>query len=306
MIMRNRIKKHSLKLISVLISLLIWVYVLNSEKMQFEKVVSLDYILPEDRVFLSKPPQEVTFIIKGVRSFARTVSDSKDRVVIDLSRSPFARENMIEYELLHSQLKLPYGMKVERIIPKKLSLRLDKKELKTVPLKLRIGGDLPQDLLLHNPVLSPSKIEVFGPKSLLTNFDEIGTRPVLLPSLLGQNEISVDLSVPDERISLLTKDEVKLSYQIKAARSNFRLKDVPIRLITDKRKVSFDVKTANVSLYLSDKIIKNRLKISSSIEVWAEVPVGARGRVVIPLKAVLPPSMHLLEILPKTIIVNVE
>ncbi len=86
MIMHYRIKRHSLKFISVFISFVIWIYVLNSEKTQFDKMVSLDYILPEDRVFSVKPPQEVTFKVKGIRAFAPSVMEKNERIVIDLNR----------------------------------------------------------------------------------------------------------------------------------------------------------------------------------------------------------------------------
>jgi YbbR domain-containing protein len=55
-----------------------------------------------------------------------------------------------------------------------------------------------------------------------------------------------------------------------------------------------------------EKILKNRSNISSSIQVWADIPDEAVGRVEVPLKVVLPPSIHLLEISPKTIIVNIQ
>ena len=306
MIMRNRIKKHTLKFISVVIAVFIWIYVLNSEKVQFEKVVYIDYILPEDMVFSLKPPQEATYIIKGVRAFVRSVMERKDRIVVDLSRSNSLKDNKLNIELGSSQLKLPYGMRIEKIIPQKLNIWLDKKERKIVPLKLQFFGELPKKLILDNPILSPSHVEVLGPKSVISGISELPINAVDLSSLPGQNEIVVGLTPFDERISLFEEVPIKLSYQIKASTSNFGLKNLPIRFISSKRKIIFDVKTADVRLFVSDKIIKSRLNVSSSIQVWAEVPEQARGRVVIPLRVILPPSMHLLEISPKTIIVNVE
>ena len=45
---------------------------------------------------------------------------------------------------------------------------------------------------------------------------------------------------------------------------------------------------------------------SGTVQVWADIPEDAKGKVKVPLKVVLPPTMHLLEISPKTIIVNIQ
>jgi YbbR domain-containing protein len=306
MIMHNRIKRHSLKFISIFISFVIWIYVLNSEKTQFDKIVSLDYILPENRVFSENPPQEVIFKIKGIRAFARSVLEKNDRIVLDLNRYEPDVRGDLKVELYPHQLKLPYGMKTEKVMPQGLIIKLDKKEKKILPLKLEFSGELPENFILHEAKLSPKEVEVSGPQTVLSSLTELHITPVDLSLLTGRKETDVSPILPDERISLSENSPVKFSYQIKASVSNFVLKNQPIRIMANQQNIKFDVKTAKVSLFLSDKLIKNRLNISSLVEVWAEIPQKVRGRVVVPLKVILPPSMHLLEISPKTIIVNVE
>jgi YbbR domain-containing protein len=306
MIMQQRIKKHSLKLISVLISFVIWIYVLNSEKMQIEKIVSVDYILPEDRVFSITPPQEVTFKIKGIRAFARSVIEKKDRIVLDLNHfEPDARGEM-KVKLDPQLLKLPYGMKTESVLPQDLIIKLERKVRKILPLKLQFMGELPENFVLQEATLNPKEVEVSGPHSVLSSLEELNIAPVDISTLPGRKVTEVLPIFPDERISLSEKSPVRLNYQIKASVSNFILENQPIRFISNQQNIKFDVKTVKVSLFLSDKIMKNRLNISSSVEVWAEIPQKVRGRVLVPLKVIVPPSMHLLEISPKSIIVNVE
>jgi YbbR domain-containing protein len=306
MIMQNRMKRHHLKFVSVLISFVVWIYVLNSEKIQFEKVVALDYILPEGRVFSVHPSEEVTFTIKGIRAFSRSVKEKKDRIVIDLNRLEPDPEGQLRVDLNPSMLKLPYGMRTEKISPKEIVFKLDKKERKRLPLKLQFSGELPENLILTNPKVIPSELEVSGPQSILSNLTEIPLSPVELSSLPGKNETGVSLFFPDERITYSGENGLKLNYQIKAHVSNFTLDDHPIRFMSHEKNIHSEVKTVRVSLFVPDKVTKNRLNVSSSVEVWAEIPQKAQGRMVIPLRVILPPSLHLLEISPKTIIVNVE
>lgn len=304
--MRNRMKKHSLKFISAFLSVFLWIYVLNSEKVKFEKTVSLEYILPVDMMFAQKPAQEVTFMIEGPRAFVRTVAEREDRLVIDLNRANAKRQLNFNVDINPAQLNLPFGMVVERVLPRRLAIRLEKKASKIVPLRLQFSGQLPDKLSLHHTNLEPSEVEVYGPRSLISRLKELPIKPVELEGLPGLDQIPVEVQLPDDRLTLTSGYDIKFSYQLKAASSNFTLKNLPIKFLSDRRKVTTSVKFADVKLLVPEKVIKNRSNVSSTVQVWADIPEEARGRTEVPLKVVLPPTIHLLEISPKSIIVNIQ
>src|SRR5690606_33914115 len=108
---------------------------LNSEKVRFEKTVGLEYILPEDMMFAQKPPMEVTFMIEGPRAFVRTVAEREDRLVIDLNRANSKRQLSFHVDINPAQLSLPFGMIVERVIPRRIPIRLERKASKIVPVR---------------------------------------------------------------------------------------------------------------------------------------------------------------------------
>lgn len=303
--MRNRLKKHSLKFISIFLSVFLWVYVLNSEKVKFEKTVALEYILPVDMMFSERPQHEVTFMIEGPRAFVRTVADREDRLVIDLNRANARRQLNFSVDINPTQLNLPFGMVVERVIPRRLSIRLEKKASKIVPLKMQFSGELPDKLSLHNAVLDPAEVEVYGPRSLISRLKELPIRPIDLDNLPGLDQMPVEVQLPDERLTLTGGFDVKFSYQLKASSSNFTLQDLPIRFLSEQRKIVSNIKVADVKLLVPEKI-KNRSNVSSTVQVWADIPEGAKGRTEVPLRVILPPTVHLLEVSPKTIIVNIR
>lgn len=304
--MRTRMKKHSLKFISLFLSIFLWAYVLNSEKVRFEKTVTLEYILPEDMMFAVKPPLEVTFLIEGPRAFVRTVAEREDRLVIDLNRANAKRQLSFQVDINPAQLSLPFGMVVERVIPRRIPIRLERKASKIVPLKLQFLGELPEKVSLIKPELKPAEVEVYGPRSVIAHLKELPTRPIDLETLVGQESVPVEVALTDERLTLTSGYDITLSYQLKAASANLNLKDLPIKFLTRNKTVESRVKSASLKLLVPEKVIKNRSNISSSVQIWADIPEGAKGRVEVPLKVVLPPSIHLLEISPKSIIVNIE
>lgn len=304
--MRNRMKKHSLKFIAVFLSVFLWVYVLNSEKVKFEKTVTLEYILPVDMMFAQKPPHEVIFMIEGPRAFVRTVAEREDRLVIDLNRANVRRQLNFNVDINPAQLNLPFGMVVERVLPRKLGIRLEKKASKIVPLRLQFSGQLPDKLSLGNASLDPAEVEVYGPRSLISRLKDLPVRPIEMESLPGLDQVPVEVQLPDERLTVTGGFDIKFNYQLKASTSNFTLKELPIRFLSEKRKISAQIKTAEVKLLVPERILKNRSNVSSTVQVWADIPEDAKGKVTVPLKVVLPPTIHLLEISPKTIVVNIQ
>lgn len=307
--LQGTVKKHSLKFISAFLSLFLWVYVLNSEKVKFEKTVTLEYILPSDMMFSERPATEVTFMIEGPRAFVRTVAEREDRLVIDLnraSRGSVKRQLNFSVDINPTQLNLPFGMVVERVLPRKIAIRLERKASRIIPVKPQFVGNLPDKVALTNVILNPEEVEVYGPRSLVAKLTHLSTRPIELETLVGSEEVSVELAIPDDRLTLTTGHDIKLFYQLKAASANFELKNLPIKILTHSKVITSQVKRASVKLLVPEKVMKNRSNISSTIQVWADIPADAKGKMEVPLRVILPPSIHLLEISPKTIIVNIQ
>lgn len=306
MIIKKRLKKHSLKFISAFLSIFLWVYVLNSEKVKFEKTVSLEYILPVDMMFAQKPPHEVTFLIEGPRAFVRTVSEKEDRLVIDLNRANSRKQLNFHVDINPAQLNLPFGMIVERVLPRRIEIHLERKASKIVPLKIQYAGQLPEKLILSKAVLEPSEVEVYGPRSLIAKLKTLRIKPIDLETLNGNEEVPVEIQVGDERLSVTGANDIKFNYELRASVSNMKLTRIPIKFPPNRKTINTSVGFAEVKLYVPEKVMKNRSNVSSSVEVWAEIPPETRGNIEVPLKVKLPPTVHLLEINPKSIIVNIK
>lgn len=304
--MTARLKKHSLKFISLFLSIFLWAYVLNSEKVKFEKTVQLEYILPDEMIFASKPPLEVTFLIEGPRAFVRTVADREDRLVIDLNRANAKRDLNFQVDINPTQLSLPFGMVVERVIPRRISIKLEKRASKILPVKAQFMGKLTDQLSLLKHEIKPNEVEVYGPRSVIGELKELYLKPIDLETLVGQSEIQAEIALPDERLSVVGGQAVTFQYQLRAQGANVTLKDVPIKFLTNSRQFTSSRETVSMKVLIPEKILKSRSNISSSVQVWADVPENLRGKQQIPLRVILPPGVHLLEISPKSIVVNIK
>lgn len=303
--MKNRMKKHSLKFIAAFLSVFLWIYVLNSEKVKFEKTVALEYIMNEGLIFAHKPPTEVTFLIEGPRAFVKTVAEREDRLIIDFNKVNPRRLLNFQVDLNPAQLSLPFGMVVERVLPRKISVSLEKKVSKIVPLKMQFTGQLAPGQAFKHIALSMEQVEVYGPRSVVVGLKELMIRPLDLDNLSGHDTIPVDINLPDERLSVTSGNNISLSYELKASEANYVLKNVPIKLLTQEDKTEIKVKSVELRLLVPEKLKKKGLK-HSAVQVWADIPQGKKGKLEVPLKVILPNDCQLLEVIPKSIIVNVR
>jgi YbbR domain-containing protein len=302
--MKVKMKKHTLKFISVFMAIFLWIYVLNSEKVKFEKTVSLEYILPSNMMFAVKPVQEVVFMIEGPRAFVKTVAEREDKLIIDLNRQKRRKQTSFSIDIVPTQLNLPFGMVVERVLPRKIQISLEKRASKMVPVKVRFKGQFPDELSLTKLEVIPSEVRIMGPASVIKRMREIQTTQIDKENLIGFNEIPVEPRLVDSRISFEPGTNLRISYKLKATSANLVLKDIPIRFLT-QMKTSSPTSSATLKL-LAPPGAKDRSNISSSVQIWADIPSNTKGRIEVPLKAIIPPGIHLLEIVPKSIIVNVK
>lgn len=304
--MRNRIKKHSLKLISLFFAIFLWAYVLNSEKVRFEKTVALDYILPEDMIFAQRPPLEVSFMIEGPRAFVRTVVDKEERLVIDLNKANSKKHLSFTVDINPEQLDLPFGMIIERVVPRKVPIRLERKASKIVPIKAMYAGELPSKMRLVKRDLIPQEVEVYGPRSLISQLKEVQTRPIDQEQLNDEGVQSVELFLSDDRLNFSGSNEVKLHYKMALATENMVFKKFPIKFLTRTQKVQPNRRFVELKLSVPENMVNERKKIASAIQVWADIPDNIKDKTKVPLKVVVPPEYELLDVSPKDILVNTQ
>lgn len=300
--LRFRSRKHSLKVVALFTGTILWFYVLNASRIRLEKTVTLQYVLGDNVVFAGKPPQEATVVLEGPRAFMRTMMEREEKILVDISRAPW-RDNLRPKPTLKDEdLKLPFGVKVEKITPRVLPLRLERKASKVLPVRYTLSGDLPADLQLLKAQIKPTEVEVVGPRSLISGLKEVLTKPIDVESLYGQNSLGLEWNLPDERLLISRPTSAQLNYQLKAKKANLVLERVPIRILGEGRMVK--EQTVTLVLWAPTDMARRVDKSDLNVQVWAEVPEGIRGKSEVELRAVLPPRLHLVDIRPKKILVG--
>jgi YbbR domain-containing protein len=299
---KNKWRKHSLKFISIIFSLTLWLYVVNSETIKVEKTVYIDYIMPDDLVWAKRPAQEITLILNGPRAFLRSILDREDRITIDLLRRNKKGGMSYDIPLQKAEFQLPLGIEVENIIPKKISVKLEKKASKIIPVKPVFTGQLTASLNMESWNISPREVEVYGPRSVIVSMKDVSTRAIDLDSLMIGEELMVELNIPNERVSVITGKDVMFRPNLKTNKPNLVLPKVPVRINGALGKVVPN--TVSLKAFLPESLLKNSPRIEQQIEVWVEVPIGTKGKVEADVKYLLPTGSYLIDLKPRRVLVD--
>lgn len=301
----RRYRKHLIKLLSLLLAVFVWVYVLNSERLKFEKIVKLEYRLKDQVVFAIKPLQEVTFVLEGPRAFMRNLLEREDSILIDISyKNPQFKRG--QYTLKESDLSLPYGVKVDRIIPRRLNLQLDKKIAKDLPVKFSIEGPLPDPLFFKEVVVDPVFVKAEGARAIMSLINEIKTKPVQSNLLIEERVINLETFNHDSRILYYHSKNYTLYANIAANKFNRKISQVSARIIGEgklvpNQKFELEVWVMEDKQKIWKKLVK---EVQLVLRTPDKDPLKAKMQEVTPIVS-LPRGVYLHKIKPETVLINV-
>jgi YbbR domain-containing protein len=297
-----RLKKHFLKVLSVVLSVLLWAHVLNSERISFEKNYTLKYILPEGLVFSQRSVQEISIQFNGPRAFIRNFLAENTELLIDIRKFNYRRDATFSIDLASVPIDLPLGIIIEKIVPRKISLRLDKKVSKKIPLRLSQINEIDSPIGIR---FNLSEVEVSGPRFLMNDLKFLYLKPVDFDSLASEKMLPVEVVLPDERLVMETTEKLTIFQSLDQSFLNLSLSNHPIKFLASRIKFKASTKVVNAKLLLRDSA-KSRSNISSSLQIWADIPENVKGRIEVPLRIIKGQAIEAVEIKPKSIIVNIE
>lgn len=301
---KKKLKKNLLKLVSVFLAIVLWVYLLSSELVTFQKNISLEVKTHEDLVVGNNLPKFVTFTIKGPRVFIKSVLNKNDKYTIDLSKHKKAKK--LVHELNRNQIKLPFGMKIIDTSPISLDLKLEKKATRKLPVKLALTHPSPDYFKITNVRFSPRTVEVYGPRNYVRKLKSISIQPIDPEQLLNQNEIEVEVLLPDERLIITRGHTIKLSAKIKKAKPNLTIKDFPIKFINTPEDFRASQDQASLELLVPKMYLSKSSNLKEAIQIWADFPSEGDSPQFVKLRVMTPPDVYLINMNPDTVRIDWE
>jgi len=200
----------ALKLISIAFAVMLWMFILGERQLEVGYRVPLELQnVPKGLMVVSEVPSQVDVRISGPRTLQMKISPNDISIVVDLSD---LKPGLTTFKQLEERLNLPSGLRVTRLSPSYIDLKLERVKQKLVPIKVTLVGAPLAGFKLKSVKAVPDEVIVEGAESELKSVNEVATEDV---DLNGVNE-GFSLIVPLTHRGTYThfKDEKTTEVQV--------------------------------------------------------------------------------------------
>ena len=131
--------------------------------------------LPKGLMLVGPPLKEIEIRLQGAPSVLAYLKLEKPRYLLDLSSVTIGVESIpIDPDLI----PIPEGVKITRINPAYVTVRVDRRLKRQVPVKIDVSGKPAAGFYIDDLLAKPSTIMICGPETVLGSVDSILTKPI--------------------------------------------------------------------------------------------------------------------------------
>lgn len=202
-----------LKLLSLIFALILWFFVMGEQKLEVGYAVPLELKnVPQGMMIANDVPSLVDVRISGPRTVLMNVKPSDISLSIDLKD---LQPGVTTFKRLEERLNLPSALKVTRLSPSFVDVKLERIKDKSVPVRATFTGTLPGGFKMESMKIVPAKVTVEGAESELKDVNEVMTEPIDVSDVRENFTLMVPLDYRGKYTSL--KDQQAVEVQVKVA-----------------------------------------------------------------------------------------
>jgi len=195
-----------LKVLAFVFALILWFFVMGEQKLEKGYPVPLELRnVPQGLMVTSEVPSLLDVRISGPRTVLLNLSPTDLSIGIDLKG---LAPGVTSFKRLDEQLRLPRTLKITRLSPGVIDVRLEKIQNKSVPVRTVFSGVLPEGLKIEQLKLVPDQVVVTGAGIELKNVSEVETEPIDVTGVSESFRLEVPLNYVGKFSSLEQKKQV--------------------------------------------------------------------------------------------------
>lgn len=282
-------------------SVTLWYMVTGRERVEVVGEVRLEFKgIPPNLVVREGLVNKVSVRVRGPKGLVRVMTARDMSYAIDLSN---LKRGTNIVPLTAEKLPEARAFEVVEITPSRLTLEVDAIVEKDVPVTVDINGTIPVDVRIEKTVVTPERVHLRGPESLVSRIDRVKVA-VAAPALdeAGTVEVQATPTLPEATESTPPTVSVQLETALR------------VKEITLKREVAVQAphglrarvapRTVTLLLEMPASVAADAEALRT-IRVYAEVPesTGA-GQEKLPVRVDLPDRVRLKDISPDTVSVT--
>ncbi len=142
---------------------------------------------------VSASPNKFKIILSGPQVIMRTININDINLFLKINDN---KPGNYVYNITEKNLSLPPGIKLVKINPSSISVKLDKIIEKDFDIQVNWVGKIDPNLLITKCIVSPPKVKIQGPQTILEKMSTIYTEPISVDNIQESGEIEARLDLP--------------------------------------------------------------------------------------------------------------
>jgi YbbR domain-containing protein len=262
--------------------------------------VDLDQI-PAELTITGPSLKGIEVYVRGPKSKVRMLSDLKMRYVLDFSG---VHVGINSIPIKKDRIILPEGISIVKINPTFLTVTIDNKIKKELPVKILFFGKPATGFTVARTTAKPSSVILQGPESILGPMDKVLTKPIEIKGLSEsfKKEVALDLIENLEIISPLETIFAEIFIEEKIVAQTFDIqvegKNSPFSYMITPPAINIEVK--------GPVHIIERLHTEKWITVYVDLKGLSPGTYVKRATITLPVKTSLIGVTPEMFTVNIS
>jgi YbbR domain-containing protein len=195
----------------------LWLSIAGQHRAELRMTVPLEFRnVPANMEISGEGANKVEVGIRGSRGMIFGVTPEQVRAFVDLSQ---AVPGQNYFRLTVDNIRAPLGMEITKISPSSIRLYLDAVKTRSVPIKAKLTGKLPNSLSLKRVGVEPAFVILQGPESTLGKIREVFTDPIDLSLIPEDRKIPIGLDIESPQIHLAPGQPSQVAVDLKLERT---------------------------------------------------------------------------------------
>lgn len=293
-----------LKLVSVVISVIIWMIVIGSKKIEVTKDIPIQILKAPDVVIANEIPEKVLLKLSGPQAFLRGLLD-RTEPPLKINLTGVRPPALVTHRLQAESIRLPLGVEVQAVQPSAILIKLEQAVDKEVRVRLDLTGGPREGFQLVRSEVTPSTVIIRGAEARIGKVDEVATLPIDLSRIRGSYRGPVDLDLGTLG-SALVGERPRVLIDVRPLTPNSRLRNVPVSLVqSPSAPTRVDIQDATVVLLVRSENPDAPIA-AESIKVEVEVEGLGPGNYRLSPQVTLPKDVYLVRTIPEQIHVQIH
>jgi YbbR domain-containing protein len=209
-------KNTTIKIISLILAIILWVFVKSKSGGEVGLVVPLEfYRVPSSLIVTNVTDEAINVRITGSVIQLQRLPTREMRARIDLSR---ARPGTNSFDILPDNFNVSKALDITQISPSSVKVDLDHVLEKMVQVKPVVQGKPAKGYRVSKITVDPPYINMQGARSQLVGLKEVLTEEVDISALKETVEVEVSLQIADLRLKKAVKRMVTVTIVVEEER----------------------------------------------------------------------------------------